>query len=220
MTQSKNAIPVAVVVGVLALALGGLGGWWMRGSATTVGSNDGAANGSQDMDELRERIEQLEHRGAGVPATGSRSPAAAQAEAEARRMTPQMQEAARRADTEKFGKALEAAFAGQGAAPARDPVPDRVEAAFADAGVLEAADLPQSEDVSCRATLCLVRARFAPGADTGDWMNRMLLTVGDVLPSASATTVTLPDGSSELRVYLGRQGERAPVEWARPKQTR
>ena len=217
MAESTHKVPMAAVVGVIALALGALAGWWLRGPSATTGD----AGGAQDMADLRERIEQLEHRDVDAPRdNGARPSGSARVEPEAPRLTPAMQEAARRADTERFTAALAAAFAGQGAAPARDPVPDRVEAAFADPGVLEAADLPQSEDVSCRATLCMVRARFAPGADSGDWMNRVLLTIGDVLPSASATSVTLPDGSTELRVYLARQGERAPVEWARPGRPR
>lgn len=215
MSERSGQLVAAIVV---ALVLGAGIGWW-RGSRDADKAGD-------DLAAMEARIAQLEAQRA-VDAPRSTSASRPQSPATATDAgiaplppTPAMSEAQRRARTERFNAGLAAAFAAQAAAPARDPVPARIDEAFVDAGVLAAESLPESQDVSCRATMCLVRAHFAPGASSADWTNRMLLQIGDVLPSASATEIVLPDGSTELRIYASRVGERAPVEWVEGGATR
>jgi hypothetical protein len=111
---------------------------------------------------------------------------------------------------EQQQRALERLFSGQGAAPAHDPAPRALDAAFANPGVLEADGQPLARDVQCRAQLCLITARFKPNEDGGEWATRVLMELAATLPSARMVTVALPGGGAELRVYAARAGERDP----------
>jgi hypothetical protein len=96
------------------------------------------------------------------------------------------------------------------AAPRNDTVPQKVNDAFGNKDVLQAPELPLSENVDCRSTMCLITARFAPYQDGSDWGNRILMELADTLPNASVTSVPLPGGGIEMRIYAARAGERDP----------
>jgi hypothetical protein len=206
MSGQRGPLVAAIVA---ALALGVAIGWW-RGAREVDGVGP-------ELAALQARVEQLEAQRA-APALrpgghGAPMPSRLPGESVVP-VTPEQMEAQRAADGERLEQGLAVAFAGQAAAPPGDPVPDRVNAAFADPTVLEAEGLPVSEDVTCRAAMCLVRARFDAATDSTDWVNRMLLAMGGDLPSSSVVTRTAPDGSTELLIYATRPGQRGPLDWA------
>jgi hypothetical protein len=199
-----------LVVGVVALAVGiAVGAWLARPETAASAQGD-------DMAALRARIEALEGQGgargdASGPAyrPGS-APSRAGAKVEPLPPSPEQAAQERRIAEEKRRAALERAFAGLTAAPAKDPAPKALADAFGNPLVLESAGLPLDESVDCRSTMCLVSARFAPGADSADWTNRVLIEVAAQLPLASVINVPTPDGGLEVRIYAVRPGESLP----------
>jgi hypothetical protein len=125
-------------------------------------------------------------------------------------LSPEAREAQMRAQSDAQRRELEVLFSGQGAAPARDPAPRALEAAFANPGVLEASGQPVARDVQCRAQMCLVTARFKPFEDGSDWATRVLMELAATLPNARMVSVQLPGGATELRIYAARINERDP----------
>lgn len=115
-------------------------------------------------------------------------------------------------DQARMRRELDALFAAQGPAPASDSVPQQVTAAFNSDGVLGAIDTPQSRAVQCRAGMCLIQGRFAPGAEGSDWATRMMLEVGAGLPDYRIVSVPQPDGGYELRIYASRPGQPGPKD--------
>lgn len=102
---------------------------------------------------------------------------------------------------------LRKVFAAQGVAPAADGVPQQVIAAFGSDGVVQAVDIPQSQDVKCKADMCLIRATFKPGTDSSDWATRVMLELGEELPSYSTGYARQPDGGYEINLYAARKGK-------------
>lgn len=113
-------------------------------------------------------------------------------------------------DQARMRRELDAQFTAQGPAPVPDSAPQQVTAAFNSDAVMAAINAPQSKDVHCRAGMCLIQARFAPGAEGSDWSSRMLLEVGAGLPDYRMVSVPQPDGGYELRIYASRPGQSGP----------
>lgn len=108
-------------------------------------------------------------------------------------------------DQARIRQELESLFATQGPAPRSDSAPQQVTAALNSDGVIAALDLPKSQNVKCRADMCLIQGRFALGADASDWATRVMLELGATLPSYRTVNVPQPDGGYELRVYATRK---------------
>jgi hypothetical protein len=215
MRDDTRLTTLVAVTAALAIGLGA--GYLLRGSSP---SRDSASRADDvRMQELSERIEQLEARGARTP-TGAVASTARLPAGEVALPTPGQVQAQREAEHERFSAALATSFAGLSPARGGDPAPAQVDAAFADPSVLGAEGLPESEDVDCRIAMCRVSARFAPGVDSADWVNRVLLAMGAALPNASVITNLQADGSAEVLIYASRPGERAPAQWAQPPQDR
>jgi hypothetical protein len=202
----KNGIAVA-----LALVVGLAGGYLLRGRGADAPAND--------LDALNARIAALEARDGDASAPGAtRTPSTApgpRGGANGPRFsepppTPEALDQQRREGEARRRGALERGFAGLTAAPAKDPAPPALEKAFENPLVLEAAGLPVDETITCRSTMCLVSARFAPGQDSADWTNRVLMEVAAELPLASVVNVPTPDGGFEVRIYAARPGESLP----------
>ena len=65
-------------------------------------------------------------------------------------------------------------------------------------------DIPQSQNVNCRAGTCLIRATFKKGQDSSDWATRVMLELGAALSSYTTAYTLQPDGSHELNLYAVR----------------
>lgn len=99
---------------------------------------------------------------------------------------------------------LQRSFAAEGPAPASDSIPQQVIAAFGSDAVVQAVDIPQSQNVNCRAGTCLIRATFKQGQDSSDWATRVMLELGPALSSYTTAYTLQPDGSHELNLYAVR----------------
>ena len=124
--------------------------------------------------------------------------------------TPAEQAQAMQRDATRMRLELAKTFATLTPAPPRDKVPQRVNEAFVTKGVLGAPELPLSESVNCKSTMCLISAHFGPSQDGSDWTNRILLELSDTLPNASVTSERMPDGGLDLQIYAARVDEHDP----------
>lgn len=84
-----------------------------------------------------------------------------------------------------------------------------VSRAFTDPGVLSARFQPQTRNVECRANVCVIRAQFANGADTNEWVNRTLLALADEFTDSRLTSGVGPGGSTQMAIYAFRKGSGA-----------
>ena len=198
----------SIAIAVVALVVGLVGGMWLRDQWR------GDAPPASDLEALQARMEALERRGTNpaMPANAQGAPGgqgAAPSTLAVPQALPNPQELQRiRRDEEINRKArLERAFTSQAAAPAKDPVPQAVAEVFVNKDVLGADGLPVDENVDCRARMCMISARFAPGKDGSDWTNRVLIELAGSLPQASVITVPDGDGGTEVRIYAARTGE-------------
>jgi hypothetical protein len=119
---------------------------------------------------------------------------------------PALTPALARQGQDKLLRTLDASFVADGPAPASDPVPQQVIAAFNSDNILGAIDVPESKDIHCRARMCLIKARFPRGADESDWATRVMLELGSALPGYSMVSIPQPSGGLEVRIYAGRPG--------------
>ncbi|WP_460758582.1 hypothetical protein [Lysobacter fragariae] len=175
-------------------------------------SNSAGAD-REAMRRLAERVEALETRMASGRAEllAPAMPGMAQVNTPPSRPSPEQDASSAfngSAQSEALGQArqreLQRSFAAQAPAPASDSTPQQVIAAFGSDEVLQALDVPKSQNVSCRANMCLIRATFPLGADSSDWSTRVMLELGAALPSYSTGYVRQPDGGYELQLYAAR----------------
>lgn len=65
---------------------------------------------------------------------------------------------------------------------------------------------PQDIATDCRSSTCRISARFAEPTDAQSWATMMITEMAGTMSQAKMAVVTLPDGSSEVRIYGARKG--------------
>lgn len=65
--------------------------------------------------------------------------------------------------------------------------------------------VPDDLDVSCRSSLCRVKARFGKYNDAADWGMMLVTAAGDTFGKAMPTVTPGPDGQAYLEMYALRK---------------
>jgi hypothetical protein len=204
-----------LMLGLIILLLGTVLGFQLHGLAQPL-SNDGLRQLSERMNAMESRLDSQQQmmqraiESINRRATADSSSGVARGGSPVPPLSPVARDRQMQLETSQSRKYLDQHFDSLTPAPPNDQAPQRVNDAFLNKDVLQAPELPMSENVDCRSTMCLIRARFAANQDGSDWTNRLLLELGDTLPSTSVESVPVPGGGVEVRIYATRTGERDP----------
>ncbi len=110
------------------------------------------------------------------------------------------------AQTKAALEAMGQAFRSESADPAWAPQTERHLSKTMASDIMIASEIvPDQLDVSCRSSLCRVKARFVKYNDASDWGMMLVTAAGDRFSKAMPVVTPGPDGHAYLEMYAQRR---------------